>query len=236
MKNNLITTLTIVVLSILISCKSSNKNNFKSKLNLSNQVDSVSYGVGVNVGMNLKSSGFNSLNYDMVARGLYDMMEKDSSEIEMQVLGETINNYLKNKLKEEASSEREKGEAFLAENGKKEGVVTSESGLQYKIIDPGTGASPNGSDMVTANYKGMLIDGTVFDSSYDRGEPSTFELDKVIPGWSEGLQHLKEGGKAELYIPADLAYGDQSSGEIKPGSTLIFEVELIKVEPNTTAK
>ncbi len=123
------------------------------------------------------------------------------------------------------------GQAFLAENGKKDSVVTTGSGLQYEIIEQGDGASPSASDNVTVHYKGTTIDGKVFDSSYDRGAPATFPLNRVIAGWTEGLQLMKEGAKYRFFIPSDLAYGERGAGRmIGPNSALIFEVELIKVQ------
>ena len=129
-----------------------------------------------------------------------------------------------------AETPLEKGEKFLAENKTKEGVKTTASGLQYKITKEGTGNSPKATDRVLVHYEGKLLDGTVFDSSIKRGEPIAFPLNRVIPGWTEGLQFLKEGGKAILYIPSKLAYGSRGAGgAIGPDETLIFEVELIKV-------
>jgi FKBP-type peptidyl-prolyl cis-trans isomerase len=130
-----------------------------------------------------------------------------------------------------AESARERGEKFLAENGKKEGVKTTSSGLQYKILKEGEGRSPKVSDTVVVHYKGTLINGKEFDSSYKRGEPATFPLSGVIKGWTEGLLYLREGGKAMLYIPSDLAYGSRGAGaDIGPDETLIFEVELVKIQ------
>jgi len=123
-----------------------------------------------------------------------------------------------------------KGEAFLAENATREGVTTLPSGLQYKVIEAGSGPSPKRTDQVTVHYRGTLIDGTEFDSSYSRNKPATFRLDRVIPGWTEGLQLMQQGAKWQLYIPAGLAYGESGSGaRIPPNSALVFDVELIKV-------
>ena len=126
----------------------------------------------------------------------------------------------------------EKGQAFLQENAKKEGVKTTASGLQYKVLTEGTGKSPKATDTVTVNYRGTLLDGTEFDSSYKSGEPISFPLNRVIPGWTEGVQLMKEGAKYQFYIPANLAYGKQGTpgGPIGPDETLIFDVELIKVK------
>ena len=122
-----------------------------------------------------------------------------------------------------------------AENGKKEGVKTTASGLQYKVLTAGTGKSPKATDVVEVNYEGKLLDGTVFDSSYERGEPIEFPLNQVIAGWTEGLQLMKEGGKYEFYIPSDIAYGEAGNAGIEPNSTLIFTVELLKVKDNKKA-
>jgi len=130
-----------------------------------------------------------------------------------------------------ADSALERGQKFLKDNASKEGVKTTASGLQYKITKEGTGKAPKASDTVVVHYKGTLIDGTEFDSSFKRGEPATFPLNRVIPGWTEGLQLVKEGGKATLYIPSELAYGKRGAGgTIGPDETLIFEVELVKIQ------
>ena len=130
-----------------------------------------------------------------------------------------------------AQTALEKGKAFLAENGKKPGVKTTASGLEYEIITPGTGKSPKATDTVQVNYRGTLIDGTEFDSSYKRGEPIEFPLNRVIPGWTEGVQLMKEGSKYRFYIPSNLAYGSSGAGGvIGPDETLIFDIELLKVK------
>jgi len=134
---------------------------------------------------------------------------------------------------EKGEENQQKGEEFLAENLEKEGVKETDSGLQYKVLEEGSGVSPDSTDRVRVNYEGTLIDGTVFDSSYERGEPVTFPLNRVIPGWTEGLQLMKEGAKYKFFIPGTLAYGQNPppQGPIGPNETLIFEVELLKVNP-----
>jgi FKBP-type peptidyl-prolyl cis-trans isomerase len=130
----------------------------------------------------------------------------------------------------EALRNLERGLAFLEENARREEVVTLESGLQYEVLEPGAGERPAATDVVTTHYEGRLIDGTVFDSSYQRGEPASFPLDRVIAGWTEGVQLMSPGAKYRLYVPSELAYGDRAAGSIPPNSTLIFDVELIRIE------
>ena len=132
-------------------------------------------------------------------------------------------------------AESNKGEKFLAENKTKEGVITTASGLQYKVLTEGSGKSPTATDTVVCHYRGTLLDGTEFDSSYKRGEPAEFPLNRVIPGWTEGIQKINKGGKIRLYIPANLAYGDDGRPGIPPGAALIFNVELLDIKPTGTA-
>jgi len=153
------------------------------------------------------------------------------TEEELQAAYVQFQQNMQKKQLEQAQKAESDSNSFLTENAKKAGVQTTASGLQYKIIKEGTGKQPNATSRVTVHYKGQLTDGKVFDSSYDRGEPVEFPLNQVIPGWTEGLQLLKEGGKATLYIPAKLGYGEQGvPGTIPPNSTLIFNVELLKVQ------
>ncbi len=198
--------------------------------------DKVSYSVGYQVGGDFKRQGVD-LNPDLMVKGVQDAMSGAKPLMTQQEMNETLAD-LKKKIvaeqqrqnKEAAGKNLSEGKVFLAENAKKKGVKTLPSGLQYKVIEKGAGASPKKTDSVTVHYKGTLIDGTEFDSSYKRGKPATFRVDRVIAGWTEALQLMKPGAKWQLFIPPDLAYGERGAGpRIGPNSTLIFEVELIKV-------
>lgn len=213
----------------LIACNNTSTSG-DSDVALLTIEDSLAYALGVNIGENLKQSGFDELNTAALELALQNVYSGDSTLISVEDAAQVINKFMQAKSEEKAAGAKQAGQEFLAENGKRDGVVTTASGLQYEVVVEGTGASPSATDQVTVHYHGTLIDGTVFDSSVDRGQPATFPLNGVIPGWTEALQLMKEGGKSILYIPSDLAYGDQAASEqIGPGSTLIFEVELIKV-------
>lgn len=193
-------------------------------------MDKVSYALGLSLGNNLLGSGVNALNYAKLAQGIQDVMEQKTPEISYQEAQTVINEFfqaLQEKVGEAAKAE---GKAFLTENAKRDDVVTLPSGLQYEVITKGTGATPNASDSVSVHYHGSLIDGTVFDSSVNRGEPATFGVTQVISGWVEALQLMPVGSKWKLFIPSELAYGAQGAGQsIAPHSTLIFEVELLGI-------
>ncbi|MCP3852336.1 MAG: FKBP-type peptidyl-prolyl cis-trans isomerase [Gammaproteobacteria bacterium] len=196
----------------------------------------AAYTIGSNFIQSLKAQGIN-LEIESVIEGIKDGSKGQSvlSEAEMK---EALNTYKEKLIKEQEQMQKEvggknkaQGDAFLAENKSKEGVVTLKSGLQYKVLTSGTGATPKATDTVSTHYRGTLIDGTEFDSSYSRNEPTSFPVNRVIPGWTEALQLMKEGDKWQLFIPSDLAYGSQAVGSvIKPNSTLIFEIELLKVK------
>ncbi len=198
--------------------------------------DRVSYSVGYQVGGDFKRQGV-ALNPDLLVKGIQDAISGGKPLMTQQEMNKTLVD-LKKKIvtaqREEQKKAAEKnlaeGKKFLEGNAKKAGVTTLPSGLQYKVIAKGTGASPKKTDSVTVHYKGTLIDGTEFDSSYKRGKPATFRVDGVIAGWTEALQLMKPGAKWQLFIPPNLAYGERGAGpRIGPNSTLIFEVELIKV-------
>ena len=207
-------------------------------IEIKTKMDSIAYGIGMNIGLNLKADSL-MLNIDMIKAGLSDAMYEESTvltEEEVRTLMMSLQQELQQKRQAEVSAQMEvnkkKSEEFLAENQKKGGVKVTESGLQYKIIEPGQGESPTATDKVKVHYKGTLMDGTVFDSSYDRGQPAEFPLNGVIEGWTEGLQMMKEGGKWMFYIPYELAYGEAGRPpQIPPASVLIFEVELLDVLP-----
>ncbi len=196
------------------------------------QEQKISYALGANVGENFKATGI-ELMYEFFFQGVQDGMNGTNklSQNEMQVIFNQLQQELQKRQQAEVEVEKEKGRAFLAENGKKEGVVTTPSGLQYKVVKMGTGAKPTATDKVRVHYHGTTLDGEVFDSSVQRGETIVFPLNQVIKGWTEGLQLMPIGSKFIFYIPSDLAYGDRGAGPtIKPGATLIFEVELFEIE------
>ncbi len=189
----------------------------------------VSYALGVSIGENLASQGFDNLDYSELAKGLKEA-KAGTATMDSKSAQALIQQYQQDLKSAKYGVNLKKSEDFLAENGKKEGVLTTASGLQYKIVKEGTGASPTTSDKVTVHYTGTLLDGTKFDSSRDRGEPSTFGVTQVIKGWTEGLQIMKEGAVYEFYIHPDMAYGvNPRGGTIQPNDALVFNVELIKV-------
>lgn len=201
-------------------------------------MDKLSYALGHNIGHQLIGMGLGkSLNIDDYATAIRDVMEgrpEQMSSAEVQQVLEHFFSELEERQQAEAAERgktaRAEGEAFLAENKKKTGVVTTASGLQYTVLQEGTGRQPKASDTVRCHYEGRLIDGTVFDSSYRRGVPADFGLRQVISGWTEGVQLMKEGAKYRFFIPYNLAYGERGAGaDIPPYAALIFDVELIKV-------
>lgn len=229
-KQSILLVLVVLINAIFFtSCKESNSKSNSGEVTLSNETDSLSYALGVSIGENVKRGGFEDINYQALAKGM-EGVYGDNALMTVEVAGTYINEVMMAKESAKAEIAKVEGDKFLAENAKKAGVTTTPSGLQYEVIKEGTGATPTAEDVVTVHYHGTLTDGTVFDSSVERGEPATFPLNQVIPGWTEGLQLMKEGAKYRFYIPSDLAYGDRAMGDvIKSGSTLIFDVELLKV-------
>lgn len=193
-------------------------------------MDKISYALGLGIGQQLKSMHIENFNIEDFARSISDVMEGKETAISARDAQQMLNEYFANKQKEEAQSAIAEGAAYLEQNGKREGVITTKSGLQYEVLTEGTGKQPSATDKVRCHYEGRLLDGTVFDSSYKRGEPADFGLNQVIPGWTEGVQLMKEGAKYRFHIPYLLAYGEQGApGAIPPYATLVFDVELVKV-------
>lgn len=204
---------------------------------LKDQKDRVSYVIGMDIGTNLKKQSVD-VNPDILFRGLKDGLSGSKPLMTDQEVRETVAAFQKEMQakqdevnKKMGEKNKKEGDAFLAENRKKEGIVTLASGLQYKVLKKGSGKKPKLTDTVTTHYKGTLIDGTEFDSSYKRGQPVSFPVNGVIAGWTEALQLMDEGAKWQLFIPSPLAYGERGAGpQIGPNATLIFEVELISIQ------
>jgi FKBP-type peptidyl-prolyl cis-trans isomerase FklB len=199
---------------------------------LKTQKEKLSYIIGVQAGNDMKKQ-FIDVDPAIVAKGMQDAMLGNKLLISDQEAKDVVAVYQKERAEEKkklAEKNRQEGAAFLAENKKKEGVKTLPSGLQYKVIKEGTGKIPKATDTVVTRFKGTLIDGTEFASSYQRNEPATFPVNGVMPGWTEALQLMKEGSKWQLFVPSKLAYGEQGAGPIGPDATLIFEIELVAVK------
>lgn len=195
-------------------------------------LDKASYSLGMNIGASLKGEGVSQINAEMFAKGLSDMLNGSKLELSMQEAYETIQDFLAKANAAKFSKNITEGKKFLEENGKRPGVVTLPSGLQYEIITQGNGPKPKATDTVTTHYHGTLIDGTVFDSSVQRNQPASFPVNGVIQGWVEALQLMPVGSKWKLYVPSELAYGanPHPGGPIEPHMTLIFEVELLAIK------
>lgn len=221
----------ILSVAVLASCQKSNQT--VGKVVLKSSVDSLSYALGVNIANNFQNNKLEELNFKAFARGIQDIYKGDSSNIKMtsEDAVKFIQEYFTKKEDEKAAKNLEESNKFLEENKTKEGVIVDSTGLQYKVISEGTGAQPVAEDVVKVHYTGTLIDGTKFDSSFDRGEPAQFQLNQVIKGWTIGVQKMKVGAKYMFYIPADLAYGThvRPGGPIGPNQALIFEVELLDI-------
>ena len=194
-------------------------------------MDKISYAIGLSMGQNLMGSGVTSLEYADLAAGIKDVLEKNQPQISYQEAQQVLNKFFTELEAKIAGEAKAAGEAFLAENAKREGVKVTESGLQYEVLEATIGQKPKATDKVRVHYEGTLIDGTVFDSSYKRGESITFGLNQVIKGWTEGLQLMSIGSKYKLYLPYQLAYGERGAGaNIPPYAALIFTVELLGIE------
>ena len=194
-------------------------------------MDKVSYALGLSIGNNFQNSGINDLQIEDFVKGLKDILGGQTPEISYDEAKQVINDYFMKLQKEKFEINKKAGEEFLNINKGKSGVVTLPSGLQYQVLQKGEGPKPTASDKVKCHYHGTLINGTVFDSSVQRGEPAVFGVSQVIPGWVEALQLMPVGSKWRLFIPSDLAYGEHGAGEaIEPNSALVFDVELLGIE------
>ncbi len=194
-------------------------------------MEKVSYALGMSLANNLKSSGIESLDYVQLAKGLETAFEGQETEMTPAEANDILQKYFGELQQKQHAATIQAGQDFLAENAKKDGIVTLESGLQYEIIKEGNGNKPAATDQVECHYHGTLIDGTVFDSSVQRGTPATFPVNGVIQGWVEALQLMPVGSKWRLFIPSDLAYGERGAGQhIGPHTTLVFEVELLGIK------
>ncbi|MCK9281899.1 MAG: FKBP-type peptidyl-prolyl cis-trans isomerase [Melioribacteraceae bacterium] len=224
----------VVILLMTITLNAQTKK--EQKMKLVSEQDSISYSIGQSIGKNLSDPSFD-LNYEAVVEGIKDAMVNHTSimaEEDMNKVMTTFNNKIMSKRNAVVNELKEKNaalsQAFLEANKQKEGVTVLPDGLQYKVITTGTGVSPLATDKVKVHYKGTLITGEEFDSSYKRGEPTEFGVNQVIKGWTEALQLMKVGDKWELFIPAELAYGENGAGQmIGPNSALVFEVELLEI-------
>ena len=201
-------------------------------------MDKLSYALGIGIGSQLAGMGAKELNIDDFAQAIKDVISGSELKVDNAEAQTLVQNFFQEQeVKQQAAAAeagkaaKAAGEAFLAENGKKDGVVTLPSGLQYQVLKEGNGKKPSATDQVVCHYEGTLIDGTVFDSSYQRNQPATFGLNQVIPGWTEGVQLMQEGAKYRFFIPYKLAYGERGAGaQIPPFATLVFDVELIEVK------
>ena len=201
-------------------------------------MDNLSYALGLGIGRQLSQMGAADLNIDDFAQAVKDMIDGKEPQVATAEAQQIVEDFFRKQEERQRAEAAEKykgakseGEKYLSENAKKEGVVTLPSGLQYQVLKEGNGKSPKATDKVVCHYEGMLIDGTMFDSSVQRGEPATFPLNGVIAGWTEGLQLMKEGAKYRFFIPYQLGYGERGAGaSIPPFATLVFDVELIEVK------
>ena len=201
-------------------------------------MDKLSYALGIGIGSQLAGMGAKELNIDDFARAIKDVISGSELKVDNAEAQTLVQNFFQEQEAKQQAAAAEAGkvakaagEAFLAENGKKDGVVTLPSGLQYQVLKEGDGKKPSATDQVVCHYEGTLIDGTVFDSSYKRNQPATFGLNQVIAGWTEGVQLMQEGAKYRFFIPYNLAYGERGAGaQIPPFAALVFDVELIEVK------
>ena len=226
LKQILLTTVSLVAFS---ACQGQKENTVNTTMTTTE--DSISYALGVSIANNLNTNGFEKINVEILTEAMKGVFDGGELKIKKEECDPMIQAYMQGLKQRQGAASVQKGVDFLVENGKKEGVVTLPSGLQYTIMKEGTGEKPALTDKVSTHYHGTLLDGTVFDSSVDRGTPAEFNVNQVIPGWTEALQLMSVGSKWKLFVPSDLAYGERGAGgSIGPNETLIFEVELLSIE------
>ncbi len=215
---------------ILVSCNSQ-KKGLREDIDLKTTIDSVSYGLGISIAENMVRNGIDSLNYEAFAVALFHVFEGKKAMLTEEEANEMLQVYFDGIQSKKFEKNKNDGQKFLDDNKNQPGVIVLQSGLQYKIEVQGTGVTPGLTDKVKVHYKGTMLDGKVFDSSYDRNEPVVFGVSEVIKGWTEILQLMPVGSKYTVYVPQDLAYGERGAGQIiPPYSTLIFEIELLSIE------
>jgi FKBP-type peptidyl-prolyl cis-trans isomerase len=231
MKNSILYLLVFGLIVAATSCQQGGPANVK----METSVDSVSYAIGILVGANNKKQlesapGSDEMSMEIMAAAFRSASMEEETKITEEEANALVQKFFAQAGEREAQANLEAGNKFLEENKAREGVTTTESGLQYEVLTEGTGAKPTAADQVRVHYHGTLIDGTVFDSSVDRGEPAVFGVGQVIPGWTEALQLMPVGSKWKVYLPSDIAYGERGAGgDIGPNSALIFEVELLEI-------
>lgn len=227
----------LVSATVLLASCGGGKPNYK--VSLKTDTDSASYYLGINLGTQIANSDFDDFNIDALAKGVQEAIEagKKVDEQKMQEVQTYLNQYFMNLQAKANTKNLKEGQDFLEENKKKQGVVTLPSGVQYEIVKEGTGAKPTEGDQVNVVYHGTLVDGTMFDSSRERGDTATFNVNGVVPGFKEALTLMNEGSSWKVYIPSELGYGERGAGgQIKPNSVIIFEIDLIKVNKQEPAE
>lgn len=225
---------------VLVGCNGSKTTEeAPAQIDLDSDYKKLSYGLGLNIGGGIAQQGVPELNMEALVAGIRESVAGQEPRLSQEELQETIGRVQKLEAEKQqllADENMKSGEAFLTANAERDGIITTESGLQYEVLTTGEGEKPNAESLVTTHYHGTLIDGSVFDSSVERGEPIEFAVNQVIPGWTEALQLMPTGSKWRLYVPSKLAYGEYSpSADIPPHSALIFEVELLSFKEPTLA-
>ncbi|MEE9424261.1 MAG: FKBP-type peptidyl-prolyl cis-trans isomerase [Methylococcales bacterium] len=199
-------------------------------LKVESEQDKLSYSLGMMIGERV-AKPYKDLNYNVMLEGIKAQHQGQETALKLEDANQILSEFHAKEIKARSSSAKIEGEKYMTENAKKDGVTVTESGLQYEVLTAGEGPKPKATDTVTVHYVGTLLNGTEFDSSVKRGEPATFALNQVIPGWTEGVQLMNKGSKYRFVIPAELAYGDKGAGaQIGPGETLTFEVELLEIK------